>query len=200
MTPIAEVFAREDENSNCIYLYPEGVFYKAYLRSAFLFIRDFGNFKPIKKQLRSVERELVSIGFPKSTIDKYFPEDALTAYNDGALSAQCAPIDLEAYQTWFDSLPRFERPEPAASIVKTGGRNQHKVTAPIAPNASESPSAALRQPLRKIDPQIARFSVRHLHAHPVRAFRGFPPKRTRHRDGRWQFTITCRSSKRRTIC
>lgn len=142
MTPIAEVFAREDENSNCIYLYPEGVFYKAYLRSAFLFIRDFGNFKPIKKQLRSVERELVSIGFPKSTIDKYFPEDALTAYNDGALSAQCAPIDLEAYQTWFDSLPRFERPEPAASIVKTGGRNQHKATAP---NASESSSAALHE-------------------------------------------------------
>ncbi len=160
MTPIAELFSREDQNVDTIYLYPEGLFYKAYLRSAFLFIRDYGNFKPIKKYLRSAQRELVSIGFPRGAIDKYFPEDTLTTYHDGALSARCKAIDLPEYESWFEALPRFERGESSASVVKTGGRNSANTGAntsaapPALPLTSSPPPAAAKdccgQVIRKL--------------------------------------------------
>lgn len=127
MTSITEIFAREDKNSDNIYLYPEGVFYKAYMRSAFLFRRDHGDFKPIKRQLKNVERPLISIGFPKSTLVRYFPEQAVvTTYNDGSLSIPCPAIDLPQYEAWAEEIPLYERPavslprEGSASVVAGG--------------------------------------------------------------------------------
>lgn len=165
MTPIAELFSREDQNVDKIYLYPEGLFYKAYLRSAFLFIRDYGNFKPIKKKIKQLQRELVSIGFPRSAIDKYFPEDILTSYNDGALSAPCKPIDEAAYDEWFDALPLFEKGEfsasssivksssssrTAASEAKKASANASATTCPAPPSASKSAADPCDEVIRRL--------------------------------------------------
>ena len=44
-----EIASREDANRAEIALYPEGLFYKAYERSAFAFVTRISAFKPSKK-------------------------------------------------------------------------------------------------------------------------------------------------------
>lgn len=154
MTPIAELFAREDANSGHIYLYPEGAFYKAYLRSAFLFRRDHGDFKPVKRAVKSSDRPMISIGFPRIALPKYFPDQsALTTYHDGSLSAACDDqIDIEAYDAWAESLPLYERaetPKKESSGISTAATRTQAFaeTAERARAEADAPASPTRQPL-----------------------------------------------------
>ena len=51
-----------------IFLFKEGIFYKAYNEGAFL-IKD-RNYKVTVKKIKSIENEVLSIGFPISVLEK----------------------------------------------------------------------------------------------------------------------------------
>ena len=55
----------EAENTDRIILYREGLFWKAYERSAFAVCTQIRPFKPTKRSLKTLDGgELISIGFP----------------------------------------------------------------------------------------------------------------------------------------
>lgn len=65
----------ESENrkpANCVLLFEEGLFLKAYEASAFLLWHRF-HFKPTLRMVKCVRRQVVSVGFPTSVLGKYFP-------------------------------------------------------------------------------------------------------------------------------
>lgn len=100
---------REDENLDEIVLYPEGLFYKAYERSAFACVSRVSPFKASKKMVKYCGRDLVSIGFPAEVLTRYFP-GAPQPLPDGSVVIKLAePIDSAACEAWKNTLPLKKR-------------------------------------------------------------------------------------------
>ena len=70
MTKI-EICAIEDANPGQVYLHPEGAFYKAYQKSAWIFCTKVHPFKLSSRLLKGLEGPLLSVGFPQSSLDKF---------------------------------------------------------------------------------------------------------------------------------
>ena len=66
-----EICAIEDSNPGVIYLYPEGAFYKAYQKSAWLLCTRVHPFKVSVRPLKGLTGPLLSVGFPMSSLDKF---------------------------------------------------------------------------------------------------------------------------------
>lgn len=72
MPSINEILENESQNNGSfILLYPEGMFYKAYERSARLACMYLGNLLVKKRYIKKVQQDVVSVGFPKSSIEKW---------------------------------------------------------------------------------------------------------------------------------
>ena len=72
MPQISTILQAEQQNDGAhIRLYSEGVFYKAYERSAWVACRVLHPFMVKKRAVRKVGQEVVSIGFPKTSLDKW---------------------------------------------------------------------------------------------------------------------------------
>jgi len=72
MPKISEILESEERNhGDYIRLYPEGVFYKAYECSAWLACICLHKFMVKKKFVNNVGREIVSVGFPKASLEKW---------------------------------------------------------------------------------------------------------------------------------
>ena len=72
MPSINEILEIESQNNGSfILLYPEGMFYKAYERSAWLACMYLGNLLVKKRYIKKVQQDVVSVGFPKSSIEKW---------------------------------------------------------------------------------------------------------------------------------
>lgn len=65
-----EIVELEDCNCDKLYLFLEGFFWKAYEKSAFLFVTEVKPYRPIKKAIKKMNTEVVSIGFPASLIEQ----------------------------------------------------------------------------------------------------------------------------------
>ena len=66
-----EICAIEDANSGQVYLYPEGAFYKAYQKTAWILCTKVHPFKLSSRLLKGLEAPLLSVGFPQSSLDKF---------------------------------------------------------------------------------------------------------------------------------
>jgi len=104
-----EIADRESRNENEIVLYPEGLFYKAYDRSAFACVSRIPTFKPSKKRIKYCAREMASIGFPATALPKYFPAAPRPLPDGRVVIALKDRIDPDACQAWKSSLPLKER-------------------------------------------------------------------------------------------
>ena len=105
MSSLREIIAREDANTGRIYLYGLGGFFRAYQQSAFMFVRDYAPFRPIKRYVNSLGREVVSIGFPKGSLLKYFEPATIVKESDDIIYCECTtPADVEEFGKWVDSI------------------------------------------------------------------------------------------------
>ena len=122
MPTIAQITEIENENTDRIYLFVEGLFLKAYQRSAYLFLTQVKPFKAVKKYYKSIAEDVVMLGFPSHNLDAVFPADAVFDRSDSHISIKCMAIDVGAYQKWFDSVELTEpkikvSPTPKATAV-----------------------------------------------------------------------------------
>ena len=78
MSNLQEILKTESENTDKIHFYREGVFYKAYEKSAYLFVTYVKPFMVKKQFVKSVNQEVVSIGFPTNSLRSYFAADKIT--------------------------------------------------------------------------------------------------------------------------
>lgn len=114
-----EIAAREDRNLYEIVLYPEGLFYKAYERSAFACVSRVSPFKPSKKHIKYCARDMVSVGFPAAVLPKYFPAAPRPLADGRVVIALTDRIDPTACEMWKASLPLKER-QPRGSVRRAG--------------------------------------------------------------------------------
>lgn len=70
MSSIKEILEKERENVSRIYLYREGLFYKAYERSAYLWTQKVCHYEVKVRHVKAVDVEVMSIGFPASVLER----------------------------------------------------------------------------------------------------------------------------------
>ena len=99
---IKEIVEAEKSNTSKIYLYREGLFFRAYEVSAFALCSFVHPFKVIKRQLKVLNGEEVAyVGFPASSEDKYLNGRNIIESDDAhKVIGLTEPIDLNAFVEW----------------------------------------------------------------------------------------------------
>ncbi|MCD7940389.1 MAG: hypothetical protein LUH50_10190 [Bacteroides intestinalis] len=93
MASITEILKREELLEPRIYLYKEGVFWKAYQYPAYRIAERQKNFKLKKKFVKTVSQEVVSLGFPEVTLERIFGGQEIERINEKLISAPCGELD-----------------------------------------------------------------------------------------------------------
>ena len=106
---LSSILALEASEEVKIYLHREGLFWKAYERSAFLLLRETGKNYQVKcRQQKSTGDIVRSVGFPDSVLHQLFPADALhevaqsaeEGEHSQALWVEASHADLSDFAVW----------------------------------------------------------------------------------------------------
>jgi hypothetical protein len=95
---ILEKTTHQNQNPSKIFLFKEGIFYKAYNEGAFL-LKD-KNYKVAVKKIKRIEKEVLSIGFPESVFDKLKIEFVVEDFEGYSCCNNKVVFDQTEYQNW----------------------------------------------------------------------------------------------------
>ena len=99
----SEILAIEDNNTDKIYLWREGMFLKAYEHSAFLCYRHVHEFKLSRRFIKTVNRHVVSLGFPESALKKWMWAFPVHELAEKQLVCELEKtVDEVDYQQWLE--------------------------------------------------------------------------------------------------
>jgi hypothetical protein len=109
--------------SSCeVRLYKEGVFWIAYEQSAYL-ISLVKALKPTKKLVKKLGKEVISVGFPDSSLEKIISLFALKERNGTLVVMETdSPCDEIAYRQWKDQTETTIPVPAAVAPQQTTGR------------------------------------------------------------------------------
>lgn len=111
------------EQRRVVHLFSDGTFYRAYEWSAWLCCRYINTFQVTKRYNKSVESDMVFIGFPKTSLSKFTPNGAMPVdAADGhivmSLPETLVPATAEMnkeFENWKTTIPvarAKEKPQP----------------------------------------------------------------------------------------
>lgn len=120
---IKQIVDIESGNTDKIHLYREGLFLKAYNRSAFLFLKHGKNYEAFRKFFKSVGREVAMLGFPSKVLSGSFPDCEFEHRDDDYVRLACPEaLDTREYELWLSTLkiktpkPKSNTPSAAVSV------------------------------------------------------------------------------------
>lgn len=128
-TDILNKLRYESENANVVHLWLEGMFWKAYERSAYLFVRRISGYKPYKKYVRSVGGEVVAIGFPSKAIEKLLEGRSVEYVDSKHYILNGFTVDaqeLKNFQSWKKGIPSFPYHVLSPDEVQARGGQEEK--------------------------------------------------------------------------
>lgn len=131
MPKIEEILQQERErNINDLVLFLEGKFWKAYEQSAYVLTRLYG-FKPTKRYIKLIGEEVISVGFPEESLQKYL-SNARVDREKKILRAwvQCPQSD-QSFIEWKNATKIKEKKEVTNPLY----------TDPSAPQGGTSPNS-----------------------------------------------------------
>lgn len=116
---IKDIFEYEKINTSTIRLYKEGIFYKAYDKSAYAFISQIHPYTAKIKYYKIIGENVVSIGFPQSAIEKFSAHFDSKVEEDKSLTIECEEIDSTAFENWKSTIPITETKERTQIVGAT---------------------------------------------------------------------------------
>ncbi len=100
-----EILERESQNEDRIYLYREGLFLKAYDRSAYFAYVLVHPFKVSCRYVKSVNEDVFSLGFPEATLPKWLNGYVCEQVQPGLFSCRTRKaFDEVEYQNWKEAV------------------------------------------------------------------------------------------------
>lgn len=103
---LAEKIKNEQDNSTSVFLHREGLFWKAYEYSAYLFVRDVRAYNPQKKEVKSLKTDAVSLGFPDQVLGEILKGRDHVAHGDKCIEIKgFQPVEVSGYEQWKNNLP-----------------------------------------------------------------------------------------------
>ena len=103
----------ETVNTGVVHLWLEGMFWKAYERSAYIFCHRINDYKPYKKWIKAVGGEVVAIGFPTKAFDRMVDGRVLEYIDEKHCLLTGFSVDaqeLKGFQEWKKKLASFPYP------------------------------------------------------------------------------------------
>lgn len=100
----------ETVNTGVVHLWLEGMFWKAYERSAYIFVRRISGYKPYKKWIKAVGGEVVAIGFPTKAFDKLLEGRVVEFVDEKHCVLTGFTMDVQEwknFQEWKKKLTSF---------------------------------------------------------------------------------------------
>lgn len=116
MSNLQEILKTESENTDKIHFYREGVFYKAYEKSAYLFVTHVKPFMVKKLFVKSVNQEVVSIGFPTNSLRNYFAADKIQEKDNEAEVPLDVAVNLSDFESWRENVAVTPAKEQSAKV------------------------------------------------------------------------------------
>lgn len=99
------ILEEEKDNLSQIRLYKEGLFFRAYERSAFALLQ-VTTLKVTRKESRALELTYVSVGFPITSLDKFIQGlPTLSAEPEKIVLGTKEPITEDGFEDWKASIP-----------------------------------------------------------------------------------------------
>lgn len=119
---LSDILMLEAPGSPDIYLYREGLFWKAYEYSAYKFVHTVRAYHPLKKWMKGLGRDIVSLGFPDSVLAEILQGKTVEQADEKKwIIRGTEPAGEEAFESWKEGLPRHGATlsgiEPAAPGV-----------------------------------------------------------------------------------
>ena len=122
-------------------LWPDGSFFRAYEWSAWLCVRYIRQFKVTRRNIKSVNTDMLFVGFPKTSLDKFKPDGSEVIVREGKdeicllLPESLVKADEgssleEQFSNWRTTIPLTED-KPAAN--KDGTVRQQGVSSSAQP-------------------------------------------------------------------
>jgi len=103
-----EIMKLEEENTNSIILFREGIFWKAYEKSAYAFYREVHPYKLTCKYVQVVKQQMVSLGFPIAATTTIISDRNILLHEEQRLVLAAGPIDEADFIAWKQLIPVTE--------------------------------------------------------------------------------------------
>lgn len=116
-----EILLREDKNDDSIWLYREGIFMKAYERSAYFAHTLIHDFKLSKRYIKSVNMDVVSLGFPEQSVPKWLNGYVYEYVQDGLICCKTRKqFDEVEFHNWKEiaNVNVGDRYTPHTSVIE----------------------------------------------------------------------------------
>lgn len=101
---VKEIIHLESGNQATIILLREGIFWKAYEKSAYAFFHQVHPYKPIRKWVQTVKGDLISLGFPMASTDSVLKDREILLQQEDRLVLSALPIVQEEFENWKQSV------------------------------------------------------------------------------------------------
>jgi len=108
MAQLSSILSFEQATGSAIHLHQEGIFWRVYEQSAYLFSKLTNkSFKFNKRHFKIVDRNIISLGFPHTVLDKYLSGFRSEYLNDKhiVISEIDFSFDMDDYLNWHSSIP-----------------------------------------------------------------------------------------------
>lgn len=120
----------EQQSEPLIILYMEGMFWKAYEQSAMRFTKEVRAYKLQKRFVKTVNREVVSLGFPDGSLGCVLKGREFTKANDKQVSfCVDTAFTSDEFESWKTGLPA-EMPTTTAPDATCVVQQEHPVAEP----------------------------------------------------------------------
>ena len=149
---LKEKIETEQQEQPVIFLYMEGMFWKAYEQSAMRFTKEVKAYKLQKRFVKAVNGEVVSMGFPDGSLQEVLRGRELTKIDDKRISF-CVGTAFSAteFVAWKASLPL----DAVAAAPVAGG----VPAAAPAVTVAGAPDAGFSDAERRVLARLAAFRV-----------------------------------------
>ena len=109
---ISGIILIEDANTSHIHLYKEGSFWKAYERSAYLFVKYIRAYQTKLRYYKNINREIISIGFPDVALAGIMEKAKVALQSEVQVSLELKnEIVLDDFVAWKSQTPLTEIPK-----------------------------------------------------------------------------------------
>ena len=131
---VKEIIQIENGNRNTIILLREGIFWRAYEKSAYAFSMQVHPYKPTRKWVIAVKQDVVSLGFPVSAAENVLNGCKVLMRQEARLVLAASPIDPDGFEVWKQTVHRSLPPAVVAPVPAAAS----PVMAPAASSAASS--------------------------------------------------------------
>ena len=131
---IAEIQDIEKINSESIHLFKEGIFWRAYEKSAWRFVKNIKQYRALKKYVKAVTQDMVYLGFPENILEEIIQiagqKGCHIEKTETKISISGLP-EIAGFEAWKSEIERIavkHKPEPSykPSMASTSGNNPSK--------------------------------------------------------------------------